>query len=110
MSPKKIALGAAFVVGLGLPRWVVGFLGKGRRYAIVLISSGAHFVATVANNKFAQGTLFYSTDGAFVQGDLFTDLAFETEFALFAAPIVTVQLQALELAGGNVPVPAGSWC
>jgi hypothetical protein len=76
------------------------FLNKGRRYAAVLISSGAHFVATVANNKFAQGTIFYSTDGAFVQADLFTDLAFETVFAVFAAPIVTVQLQALELAGG----------
>jgi hypothetical protein len=76
------------------------FLNKGRRYALVLVSSGAHFVATVANNKFAQGTIFYSTDGAFVQGDLFTDLAFELNFAVFAAPIVTVQLAALELAGG----------
>lgn len=76
------------------------FLNKGRRYAIVLISAGAHFVATVTGNKFAQGTLFYSTDGAFVQGDLFSDLAFETEFAAFDAPIVTVQLGALELAGG----------
>ncbi|WP_223478750.1 hypothetical protein [Oricola indica] len=76
------------------------FLAKGKRYAMVIISSGAHFVATVANNKFAQGTIFYSTDGSFTQGDLYTDLAFETQFAVFAAPIVDVQLEALELTGG----------
>ena len=76
------------------------FLVKGRRYALVLISAGAHFVATVADNKFAQGTIFYSTDGAFVQAGLFTDLAFEAEFAVFDAPIVTVDLAPIELAGG----------
>lgn len=96
LTPADIALWPA--------RTPVGFkptfLVKGRRYAMVLISAGAHFVATVNNNKFAQGTIFYSTDGAFSQAGLFTDLAFETEFAVFDAPIVTVQLAPLELAGG----------
>ena len=76
------------------------FLVKGRRYGLVLISNGAHFVATVRGNKFAQGTLFYSTDGAYVQGDLQTDLAFDARFAVFRNPIVTVGLDAVELAGG----------
>jgi hypothetical protein len=76
------------------------FLAKGTRYALVVISSGSHFLATVSNNKFAQGAIYYSIDGAMVQGDLFTDLAFGLRFAVFNAPIVTVQLGALELAGG----------
>lgn len=44
--------------------------------------------------------MFYSTDGAYVQGDIWRDMAFEAFFCKFNTPIVTVELQALELAGG----------
>lgn len=76
------------------------FLPKGKRYAIVLVSSNAHFVAQVSGNKFAQGAIKYRTDGSWTQGDANTDLAFETKFATFDSPEVTVQLAPLELAGG----------
>ena len=76
------------------------FLVKGRRYAIVLISPGAHFVALVADNKFAQGTFVQMVDGAWQQGALDTDMALELEFAEFDNPIVEVQLAPFELAGG----------
>ena len=65
------------------------------RYAIVLVSSGNHFVAIVEDNKFAEGSFFYSTDGAWFMGDLTKDLAFELMFAQFDNPRVEVQMQPL---------------
>jgi len=76
------------------------YLGKGKRYAIVLQTSGNHFVALVNNNKFAQGSLFYSTDGAWTMGDLQKDLTFRLNFAKFAATRVAVPLLGVELTGG----------
>jgi len=73
---------------------------KGKRYAVVLISNGAHFVATVTGNKLAQGNVQYMIDGSWIQGDPTIDMAFEALYASFAAPIVQVSLKALELAGG----------
>ena len=75
-------------------------LTKGVRYAVVLISNAAHFIATVSGNKLASGALFYSQDGAFIQAALDRDLTMRLYFAEFSTPIVQVQLQALELAGG----------
>lgn len=65
------------------------------RYAVVLITSGNHFVAVVEDNKFAEGSFFYSTDGAWFMGDLTKDLAFELMFAQFENPRVEVQMQPL---------------
>jgi hypothetical protein len=76
------------------------YLAKGQRYAIVLQTPGNHFVALVHNNKFAQGTLFNSSDGAWSVGDLTKDLAFRLNFAKFRANRCTVQLLSLELGGG----------
>lgn len=76
------------------------FMQKGKRYAIVLSSSNAHFVAQVSGNKFAQGVMKFRNDGVWTAGDADTDLAFRTRFAVFDSPIVTVQLAPLELAGG----------
>lgn len=70
------------------------------RYAIVIITPGNHFAATVANNKFAEGSLFYSTDSAWFMGDLVRDLAFRAKFAEFESPRVEVQMQPLELENG----------
>ena len=95
------------------------FLSKGEngtRYAIVLHTAGNHFVALVEGNKFAQGTLFYSTDAGFYAGDLTKDLAFELLFARFNSSRTEVQLQPLTLSGGiasidvlaEAIVPAGS--
>ena len=76
------------------------YLAKGGRYAIVLQTAGNHFVSLVHNNKFAQGTLFSSSDGAWSVGDLTKDMAFRLNFAKFRSNRCTVQLLSLELSGG----------
>lgn len=75
-------------------------LQRGKRYAIVPISTGAHFLALSTGNKFNQGSLFTSTDGSWFQGDLVKDLSFVVYAAAFASPRVEVQLEPLELSGG----------
>lgn len=76
------------------------YLKKGKRYAVLLITQGAHMVAYVQGNKFAQGSLFYSTDGAWFQGDLLRDISMVIKFAEFSTPRVEVQIQPFELANG----------
>jgi hypothetical protein len=76
------------------------FMPKGTRFAIVVISTGAHFIAQVAGNKFAQGAVWYKIDGNWQQGDPNSDFAFRLRYAQFESPVVTVQLASLELAGG----------
>lgn len=77
---------------------------KKDRYAIVLQTAGNHFVSLVTNNKFAQGSLFHSTDGAWAMGDLNRDLTFRLNFAQFEATRVAVQLMPLELTNGIAAV------
>ncbi len=76
------------------------YLEKGRRYGILVISAGNHFLATVEGNKNAQGSLFYSTDGAFVVGDLVKDIPFTLHYAQFITPRLEVALQPLQLENG----------
>jgi len=76
------------------------YLAKGQRYAIVLQTPGNHFISLVHNNKFAQGSLFSSTDGAWSVGDLAKDMAFRLNFAKFRSNRCTAQLLSLELNGG----------
>lgn len=75
-------------------------LERGKRYAIVPISTGAHFLALTIGNKFGQGSLFYSTDGSWFQGDLVKDMAFVVYAAAFSTPRVEVQIEPWELTGG----------
>jgi len=76
------------------------YLGKGKRYAVVLQTAGNHFISVVHNNKFAQGSMFTSTDGAWAQGDLIKDFAMRLNFAKFHNNRCTVQLLGLELNAG----------
>ena len=80
------------------------YLAKGKRYAIVLQTAGNHFIHLVHNNKFAQGSLFSSSDGAWSIGDLTKDMAFRMNFAKFRSNRVTVALLSLELSGGIAAV------
>jgi hypothetical protein len=73
---------------------------KGRRYSLVVLSAGAHFLATVSGNKLASGAIFYVQDGEVVAGDPSVDLAFEAFFAEFESPIIHVELSPLSLGGG----------
>ena len=76
------------------------FLEQGKRYAAVPVTSGHHFYCLTTGNKFAQGSFFNSTDGAFFQGDILKDLAFEAIFAQFTAARVEVDLAPLQLENG----------
>lgn len=76
------------------------YLEKGRRYGFILLTAGNHYIATVSGNKNVNGSLFYSTDGAWLQGDLTKDLPFTLHVASFASPRVEVQLQPLQLENG----------
>ena len=81
------------------------FLRSGRRYAIVLVTTGDHYVAmTNTDNGIVQGTFFVSTDGAFFAGNLVSDMKMKLYFAKFDAPRVVVELTALQLAGGILDI------
>ena len=80
--------------------FVPTFLSAGQRYSIVLSTPSNHYVAVVENNKYAQGSLFYSTDEAWFMGDLEKDLAFTAYFAKFDSPRVEIQLNSLTLTNG----------
>lgn len=75
-------------------------LKKGERYAVWIITPGNHYLAYVAGDKSANGTLFYNTDGAWFSGDLTRDIPFTLSFARFATPRLEVQLAPLQLDSG----------
>ena len=94
--------------GAGLPSLVETkvplpptYLRAGRRYAIVLVTTGDHYVAmTNTDNGVVQGTFFVSTDGAFFAGNLVDDLKVQLYFARFERTRLSVEMTALQLAGG----------
>ena len=77
-------------------------LEAGKRYAMIPVTSGAHFLATTERNQLTSGTLFQSTDQAWFQGlgDMTRDIAFELVFAEFEGTRFEIQLQPAELTGG----------
>lgn len=79
-------------------------LEAGKRYAFVTETTGNHAVATVSNNKFAQGSLFYSTDGAWFQGSTDEDFAFRLNAAKFATTRTIVDFDPLTLENGMTQI------
>lgn len=76
------------------------FLEAGKRYAIVLTTGGNHSVAMAQGTQHAQGTFFYSVDGAYQQGTFDKDMMFSLYFANFAQVRTIVDLNPMSLAGG----------
>jgi hypothetical protein len=76
------------------------FLAAGKRYAIILSTGSNHYVALVNNNKYGQGTFFYSTDEAWFMGDITKDMAFRANFAQFASSRYEINLIPIELQNG----------
>jgi len=77
------------------------YLQAGRRYAIVLVTAGDHYVAmTKTDNGVVQGTFFASTDGAFFAGNLVKDMKMRLYMAQFERTRVAVEMSALSLSGG----------
>ena len=91
---------------------------QGKRYALMLLTQGNHYLATTEANQLTNGTLFYSTDEAWFQGlgDMSRDICFELIFAEFNTNHVSVQLEPATLSGGvaaidinaDAIVPAGT--
>lgn len=98
--------------GAGLPSLVETsvpitptYVKAGRRYAVILITTGDHYVAlTDSDNGTVQGTFFASTDGAYYAGNLVEDLKMRLYFAKFERTRVAVELTALALAGGILDI------
>lgn len=67
----------------------------GRRYAWYTVTVGNHQLQTVTGNKFAQGSLFWATDGAWAQGDPQQDFCFRLNSAKFKSTRTVVQFNAL---------------
>lgn len=111
IAPSAIAVGAT-AGNAALPALVETkvpiiptFLKAGRRYAIVLVTTGDHYVAmTNTDNGVVQGTFFVSTDGAFFAGNLVSDMKMALYYAKFSAPRVIVELTPLQLAGGILDI------
>lgn len=94
--------------GAGLPSLVETqvpltptFLEAGKRYAVVLITAGDHYVAmTEQDNGVIHGTFFASTDGAFFAGNLVKDVKMRLYYAQFERNRLAVEFGALSLSGG----------
>jgi len=81
------------------------YLKAGRRYAVVLITTGDHYVAmSDTDNGTVQGTFFVSTDGAFFAGNLVDDMKMRLYFAKFNRPRAVVEMTPLDLSGGILDV------
>jgi len=87
------------------PEWTLfpirpTLLKQGGRYGLLVITGGAHYLGTVSGSNFTSGTLFFSTDGQYLLGDLTKDMRFKVHVAKFTATRVSVELKPLQLAGG----------
>ena len=87
------------------PEWTLfpmrpTLLKQGGRYALLVITGGAHYIGTVSGSNFTSGTLFFSTDGQYLLGDLTKDIRFKVHVAKFTSTRVSVELKPLQLAGG----------
>lgn len=75
-------------------------LEAGKRYAWIVVTAGNHWLAITEGNKYAGGSYFTSTDGAWFQGDISRDIALEVLIAQFQAPRLVVNLENWNLDGG----------
>ncbi|MEI4262786.1 hypothetical protein [Roseovarius sp. D0-M9] len=73
---------------------------SGKRYAWFTVTTGNHALRTVTGNKFAQGSLFWSTDGIWSQGSPTEDFAFRLNVAKFSTTRLVVEFAPLSLSGG----------
>ncbi len=75
-------------------------LESGRRYAWFTVTTGNHALETVAGNKYAQGSRFTATDGAWAQGSTDVDFAMRINAARFEATRTVVEFDPLTLENG----------
>lgn len=75
-------------------------LEAGMRYAWYTVTVGNHAIAFVNNNKFAQGSMFWRTDGAWAQGNPTEDFAFRLNAAQFTRVRTVVDFAPLTCPAG----------
>lgn len=77
------------------------YLAGGGRYAIVINTSGQHYLATTTDdNGNIGGTLYRTTDGVYFLGDINVDLKIRVYTARHASNKYEVEFNAISLAGG----------
>ncbi len=86
-------------------------LESGKRYAWFTVTTGNHALETVSGNKFAQGSRFACTDGAWSQVSTDVDFAMRIKAASFAATRTVVEFQPLTLENGMTEIRLlhGGW-
>lgn len=77
---------------------------SGKRYAWFTVTTGNHALETASGNKFAQGSQFHVTDGAWAQGSTEVDFAFRVNAAAFSATRTVVELDPLTLENGMTEI------
>ncbi|WP_062111142.1 hypothetical protein [Aureimonas sp. AU40] len=88
------------------------FMPPGKRYAWVTVTTGNHSLVTVTGAKYAQGTLFWSTDQGWFQGAPEEDFVFRVNGAEFTTTRAVVEFDPLELENGMTELKLlyESWC
>lgn len=76
------------------------YLTAGKRYALVITTTGDHRLAIVSGSSYLQGTLFYNSDGTYYSGDLTKDIMLNLYFAKFSSSFAQVNLNPISLTGG----------
>ena len=88
-------------VGKNLTAIPPTFLTAGKRYALLLITAGDHYIGTTTKaNTILQGTMFAATDGAYFQGDVTRDLCVDFYFAQWSQTRYALDCDPFILAGG----------
>lgn len=95
---------ANLVVGWNKVVLPITLLESGKRYAFVTVTTGAHALHISAANKYTGGTQFLTTDGAFSQGSMETDICFRLNAARYRSPRTVIPMQALNLADGMTQI------
>lgn len=76
------------------------FLAAGKRYAVFVVTTADHWMATVPGEQFTSGTFFSILDGAYAQGDGTKDLAVNLYRAVPNSTRTSIMMQPLSLDGG----------
>ncbi|MBA8798264.1 hypothetical protein FHW77_001970 [Agrobacterium sp. RC10-4-1] len=95
---------ANLIVGWNKAVLPITLLESGKRYAFVTVTTGAHALHVSAANKYTGGTQFLTTDGAFAQGSMETDICFRLNAARYRSPRTVIPMQALNLADGMTQI------
>lgn len=85
-------------------------LSAGKRIAYILVTTGAHTVATTDSSNYPGGTFFALAPSGYAAADLTKNLCLTIYGCKFAASVASLQLQNLQLAGGieNISIQAQS--